>query len=216
MDANIFTRGGVNVFPIYVYNSSNVNNFESNNAIENISIDFRSWLDGKYGHHFEPEEVVGYVYAILHSLIYRERYTDFLSDDFPRIPFTEQASDFEALSALGWELMQAHLLREVPAQGLGSYQGRGNNEVVKPRHAEAEEALYINETQYFAPVPAQVWNFHIGGYQVLAKYLKDRKGRVLTLDEINNVEDVANVLAFTIAQMAAIDAAYQQAFAIGG
>ena len=197
------------LFPLYLYDLGG-------EQTENLAHDFRTYLDRLYDHPYTPEEILGYIYAVLHAPAYRARYAEFLRIDFPRIPFPEQASDFESLSALGWELMQAHLLREVPAQGLGSYQGRGNNEVVKPRHAEAEEALYINETQYFAPVPAQVWNFHIGGYQVLAKYLKDRKGRVLTLDEINNVEDVANVLAFTIAQMAAIDAAYQQAFAIGG
>ena len=65
-------------------------------------------------------------------------------------------------------------------------------------------------------MPPEVWNFHIGGYQVLEKYLKDRKGRTLTLDEINNVENVANVLAFTIAQMEKIDGAYQAAFANAG
>jgi Type ISP C-terminal specificity domain len=92
--------------------------------------------------------------------------------------------------------MQTHLLRDVPDKGLGNYQGKGANEVEKPRYVEAEQALYINDSQKFAPVPPEVWNFHIGGYQVLAKYLKARKGRELTLDEINNVENIANVLAY--------------------
>ena len=104
------------------------------------------------------------------------------------------------------------LLRDVPDKGLGKYQGKGDNEVDKPRYAEAEKAVYINKMQKFAPVPQDVWDFHIGGYQVLSKYLKDRKGRALTLDEINNVENVANVFAFTIEQMAEIDETYIAAF----
>lgn len=86
----------------------------------------------------------------------------------------------------------------------------------KSRAKEAEQALYVNDTQKFAPVPPEVWKFHIGGYLVMEKYLKDRKGRPLTLDEINNVEYVANVLAFTIEQMEKIDEAYRAAFANAG
>lgn len=109
-----------------------------------------------------------------------------------------------------------HLLRDLPELGLGKFQGQGDNVVEKPSYVESEQAIYINGRQKFAPVPADVWNFHIGGYQVLAKYLKDRKGRELTLDEINNVENVANVLAFTLEQMEKIDAAYRAAFANAG
>lgn len=66
--------------------------------------------------------------------------------------------------------------------------------------------------QSFRPVPLAVWDFHIGGYQVLDKYLKSRKGRVLSLDEITHVGAVADSLAFTIEQMATIDEAYRAAF----
>ncbi len=80
------------------------------------------------------------------------------------------------------------------------------------RYSSQEEAVWINKTQFFKPVPQNVWDFHIGGYQVLDKYLKSRKGRVLSLDEINHIAAVADSLAFTIDQMAAIDAAYRAAF----
>jgi hypothetical protein len=114
--------------------------------------------------------------------------------------------------SLGWDLVQKHLLRDVPALGLGKYRGQGDHEVEKPRYVEAEQAVYVNATQHFAPVPPDVWNFHIGGYQVIDKYLKSRKGRKLTLDEIDNVINVANVLGFTIEQMRMIDDAYRAAF----
>ncbi len=155
---------------------------------------------------------MAYLYSVLYAPTYRRSYAPFLRDEYPRIPFPEKDGDFEKLSALGWDLMQKHLLREVPDLKLGRYQGKGDNEVEKPRYVEAEEAVYINATQRFAPIPEDVWNFHIGGYRVLSKYLKDRKDRKLSLDEINNVENVANVLAFTIEQMTEIDEAYQQAF----
>ncbi|MFQ5564670.1 MAG: type ISP restriction/modification enzyme, partial [Parvularculaceae bacterium] len=147
-----------------------------------------------------------------HAPVYREKYAEFLRIDFPRIPFPEERADFETLSELGGELMQKHLLRDVPDEGLGAFQGKGDNEVEKPRYSEVERTIHINETQMFAPVPKDVWEFQIGGYQVLSKYLKDRKGRTLTLDEINTIENVANVLAFTLEQMGKIDAAYRTAF----
>lgn len=80
------------------------------------------------------------------------------------------------------------------------------------RYAGDEQAVWINKAQCFRPVPADVWNFYIGGYQVLEKYLKSRKGRVLSLDEINHLSAIADSLAFTIAQMGKIDGAYLKAF----
>lgn len=186
--------------------------FEGRDRIENLAPAFRECLDARYRHHFLPEEVLGYIYGVLHAPTYRERYRDFLRIDFPRIPLPKERSDFEALSALGWDLIQKHLLKEVPARGLGRYRGKGDNTVERPQFSEAEQAIYINATQHFAPVPQEVWEFHIGGYQVLAKYLKDRKGRTLTLDEIANVENVANVLAYTISAMLKIDDGYNKAF----
>ncbi len=126
------------------------------------------------------------------------------------------ADDFETLSGLGWALVQAHLLRDLPRRGLGGFHGKGDRTVDAVRYSPAEEAVWINKTQNFAPVPDSVWEFHIGGYQVLNKYLKARKGRVLALDEINHVSAVADSLAFTIEQMAKIDTAYWSAFPDSG
>ncbi len=152
---------------------------------------------------------MAYIYAVLHAPVYREKYAGFLRIDFPRTPFPESRDDFEALAALGWDLMSAHLMRDVPALGLGAYKGKGGHEVEKPRYSAQEKALYINKTKHFANVPQEVWDFHIGGYRVIDKYLKSRKGRALSLDEITNVTNICNILAFTIDQMAAIDEAYE-------
>jgi predicted helicase len=179
---------------------------------ENLSPDFRAFLDTRYDHHYSPEEILGCIYAILNSSTYRQRYAAFLRIDFPRIPFPEQAEDFERLSKLGWALVQAHLLRELPRSKLADYHGRGDNVVEQISWSAEDSRISINAKQSFAPVPEAVWNFHIGGYQVLDKYLKSRKGRTLSLDEINHVARIADALAFTIDQMEKIDAAYVESF----
>jgi predicted helicase len=180
--------------------------------VENLSPDFRGFIDSRYEHHYTPEEILGYIYAVLHAPTYRARYAEFLRIDFPRVPFPESADDFEALSGLGWALIQAHLLRELPRRGLADYHGRGDHTVEVVRYAPAEQAIAINKTQSFKPVPQDVWESRIGGYQVLDKYLKSRRGRVLSLDEIGHVGAVADSLACTIDQMARIDEAYRLAF----
>jgi predicted helicase len=179
---------------------------------ENLSQNFRAFIDSRYEHHYTPEEILGYIYAILHAPTYRTRYVEFLRIDFPRVPFPQSADHFEGLSLLGWELVQAHLLRALPRPGLGNYHGKGDHTVESVSYASADQSVAINKTQSFKPVPQEVWDFHIGGYRVVEKYLKSRKGRKLTLEEINNVSAITDSLAFTIAQMARIDEAYRSAF----
>ncbi len=192
-------------FPLYVIGGDG-------HLVENLSLNFRTFLDGQFDHHYTPEEIFGFVYAVLHSPTYRIRYAEFLRIDFPHVPFPATRAPFEVLSKLGWALVQAHLLRELPASELAIYYGKGDHTVIAVCYSPEEEAVWINKTQFFKPVPQNVWDFHIGGYQVLEKYLKSRKGRTLTLDEVNHISAVADSLAFTIDQMVAIDVAYRAAF----
>lgn len=206
VELNFFRRGGEFIFPIYLWTP------EGDLSTENISPSIRTFLDARYAHHYEPEEILGYIYAILHAPSYRKRYAEFLRIDFPRIPFCETKAQFDALSKFGWELVQAHLLKKLSRKGLGDFHGKGDNGVEAIRYSPQERAIHINATQHFAPVPEDVWNFHIGGYQVLDKWLKSRKGRKLELDDLKHVGKVADSLAFTIEQMAKIDVAYLAAF----
>ncbi len=199
------SREANQVFPLWRFANSNIRK-------ENFSISFREFVDARFSHHYTPEEILGYVYAVLHAPTYRTRYAEFLRIDFPRVRFPELTDDFENLSGLGWALVQAHLLRGVPKRKFAMYHGKGNHVVEAVRYSPIEQAITINNTQLFKPVPENVWEFHIGGYQVLDKYLKSRKGRVLSLDEINHVAAIADSLAFTIDQMAKIDEAYRAAF----
>ena len=222
IDANIFRRGGVTSFPLYRYPPEDGarrrkgdlfgedDPFAGKERIENIAPAFRAELARRYGEpKFTPEKVFGYVYAVLHAPAYRARYAEFLRIDFPRIPLVESRKNFETLADLGWSLAQIHLMKILPRSKLGKYQGNGDNGVEKPRYAEAEQALYINAGQKFAPIPPEVWNFQIGGYQVLEKYLKSRKGRTLSLDEVSQIERITAALEATIACMAKIDTAYR-------
>ena len=108
----------------------------------------------------------------------------------------DRRETFEALSTLGWELVQTHLLKTIP-QALKVEPTPGAFTVEKPAYDARRQRLHISKQQYFAPVPQDVWEFHIGGYQVLNQYLKARRGRTLSLDEIENIQDVVNVLRFT-------------------
>lgn len=208
VELNFFRRGGEFIFPLYLIPDGTPDTSKS----EDISIPFRAFLEARYDHHYSPEEILGYIYAVLHSPAYRARYAEFLRMDFPRIPFPEDSTDFEALSQLGWQLVQANLLGEFPRKKLAQFDGKGDYAVEAVRYSEQEKAIWINKTQCFKPVPEDVWKFHIGGYLVLDKYLKSRKGRTLSLDEIDHVGAVADSLSFTIAQMKKIDKAYRSAF----
>jgi len=207
------------LFPLYLYNTprnKQPNNNPNNHLFaeeiraqyhvrrENFAPKFRAFMDVKYEHHYEPEEILGYLYAVLHSPTYRRRYAEFLKIDFPRIPFVDDRQLFEKLSGLGWGLVQAHLLKEIPVLPKVEVT-RGSDLVEKPGYHATEARLYLNPGQYFAPVPHDVWNFTIGGYQVLDKYLKSRKGRRLSLDELENVLNVVQVLRFTLDRMQEID-----------
>jgi predicted helicase len=136
-------------------------------------------LNKAYGKTPTPEEILSYCYAVLYSNTYREKYAEFLKIDFPRIPFTKNDELFHEMSKLGSELIELHLLKHKALNKPAlKYFGKGKDDaIVKPRYDEENERVYINDQKFFENVSAEVWNYQIGGYQVMEKYLKDRKGR---------------------------------------
>jgi hypothetical protein len=202
-------KGYAYLFPLYLYEEVDFLGTTQWEKKPNIKPEIIKSLTDKYKQTVSPEQIMSYIYAVLHSPTYRDKYANFLKTDFPRIPFTDDFAIFTALAEIGWDLISAHLQKKAELhtlyKGMGSFSVKGDNTVEKPHYTEAQQRLYINSDQYFAPVPAQVYDFYIGGYQVLSKYLKDRKGRTLTLDEINNVEHVVKILQFTIDTMQEID-----------
>ena len=153
---------------------------------------------------FGPEDVFHYIYAVFHSPMYRERYAAFLKTDFPRVPVTSKRPLFRKLCELGARLVGLHLLEDEP-EGPVTFPEANDNTVDKPRHVEAKQRVYINEAQYFADVPGEVWEFHVGGYQVCRKWLKDRKGRLLGYDDVRHYMKMVSAIGETIRVMNRID-----------
>jgi len=154
----------------------------------------------------DPEDVLCYSYAILHSPTYRSRYAEFLKIDYPRLPLTGSLELFRALAELGGELTALHLLESPKLD-------KPITEFISSRNPEVEKASWLKNTVWvdkaqrvgFKGVPEDVWNFHIGGYQVCAKWLKDRKGRTLSKDDIAHYQKIVVALSETIRLMTEID-----------
>jgi hypothetical protein len=188
---------------------------------------------------FGPEDAFHYIYAVLHSPTYRERYKEFLRIDFPRIPLTSDLELFEALCQKGADLVALHLLE--PSYGAASWNRdkaqpnpfhnvnvrypvpgddvveKGHPKYIPPgertpgsREPLQEGRVYINRGQYFEGVPPEVWEFHVGGYQVCEKWLKDRRGRKLSYDDKEHYKKIVMALGETIRLMREIDEVIEQ------
>ncbi|MFP6243391.1 type ISP restriction/modification enzyme, partial [Helicobacter pylori] len=191
-------EGGDYVNPLY-YN---------HNYTENFTPEFRSFIDKHYSHHFEPLEVLGYIYALLYSPNYRKRYEDFLKADYPKILFTNNKDLFRALSLLGIELIGLHVLNKESLNhsfeklkdatiGESCYkEAHERNPIIKkPAYNEQEQRLYINHSAYFSGVSQEIHDYRIGGYGVLDKYLKSHKNESCDFDHVTNI---IKVIARTI------------------
>ncbi len=149
-----------------------------------------------------PEDIFHYMYAVFHSPTYRQRYAEFLKIDFPRLPLTRDKTLFQQLANFGAQLVAIHLM-VADIESDNGYPIEGDNVVDKITYKN--ENVYINKTQYFDNVSEAVWQFHIGGYQVCQKWLKDRKGRKLSYDDCNHYLYILAALEQTIDLMAKID-----------
>ncbi len=159
---------------------------------------------------FGPEDVFHYVYAVLHSPEYRRRYADFLKSDFPRAPLTGDRALFAELVGLGRRLAALHLM-EAEGEDAPAFPGAGDNRVDKVRYAPPSGGVpgrvWINGGQYFEGVSPDVWAFAVGGYRPAEKWLKDRKGRLLSFDDVARYRRICAALAETPRIMARIDQA---------
>lgn len=153
---------------------------------------------------FAPIDILDYIYAVLHSPSYRAKYKEFLKIDFPRVPYPKEVNTFWQLVKLGGEIRQIHLLESsVVEKYITKYPVDGNNVVTKIKYDNNK--VYINDTQYFDNVPEVSWNFYIGGYQPAQKWLKDRKERELSFDDILHYQKIIVALSETDRLMKEID-----------
>jgi len=153
---------------------------------------------------FAPIDILDYIYAVLHSPSYREKYKEFLKIDFPRVPYPKNQESFWQLVELGGEIRNLHLLdSETVEEFITQYPIQGSNQVVKP--VFKDNKVYINSEQYFENVPQLAWEFYIGGFQPAQKWLKDRKGRVLNSEDLMHYQKMIVALTETDRLMKEID-----------
>jgi len=212
------TSNNAFVFPLYLYPAEGEMQFDGSHRRPNLNPEFIKDVSVKLGlafiedgrgdleQTFGPEDIFNYAYAVFHSPVYRTRYAEFLKIDFPRLPLTSDKGLFKALATKGAKLVSLHLM-ESPALNnlITKYPVTGSNNVDKVTYDDNNQRIYINKTQYFEGVTTEVWNFHIGGYQVCQKCLKDRKNRTLTYDELTHYQKLIVALKETIRLMAEID-----------
>ncbi len=172
----------------------------------NLNPELLARLSQTYQTSLAPEAVFYYIYAVLYSNTYRTKYAEFLQSDFPRVPFTRDYDLFRQMGEYGHRLVDLHLLKSTELNPpLAKFQGGGENRVENLKYNPKTQQVSINPHQYFEPVLQDVWDYQIGGYQVCHKWLRDRKGRQLSLDEIKQYCKITTALQKTIEIQEKID-----------
>ncbi|GAB2841383.1 type ISP restriction/modification enzyme [Ferruginibacter profundus] len=203
------SREANQIFPLYLYPENNAQQTidQNNDRRPNLNTEIVNQIAKKIGltftiekettkGTFAPIDILDYIYAVLHSPTYREKYKEFLKIDFPRIPYPTDEKTFWQLVALGAEIRQIHLLESpIVEKYITQYPIDGDNVVTKPKYENGK--VFINDTQYFDNVPEVAWTFFIGGYQPAQKWLKDRKERTLEFDDILHYQKIIVALTQT-------------------
>ena len=217
LSKNIFSTGFIrsdsvsidNIFPLYIYpettaqqtinqtaeRTPNLNSEILKQIAEKIRLTFTTEKETTKDT-FAPIDILDYIYAVLHSPTYREKYKEFLKIDFPRVPYPKDKDTFWQLVNLGGEIRQIHLLESSTVEKyITQYPEDGNNTVTKLKYEKGK--VYINDSQYFDNVPQVAWDFYIGGYQPAQKWLKDRQERTLEFDDILHYQKIIVALTET-------------------
>jgi len=213
----ISPKDNASVFPLYIYKENmgkekRIVNFNKElyekiakglNYLPCYDDDIRIDPTSEYNGVLYPQDLFDYIYAVLHSPSYRERYKEFLKIDFPRIPYPTDWKKFRDLAEKGEELRRLHLMEDLPNSTGVSFPVGGTLQVDCYRWQN--NRVYINEEQYFEGVPECAWNFYIGGYQPAQKWLKDRKGMTLSFEDVKHYQGIIYVLQQTGEIMDEID-----------
>jgi predicted helicase len=201
-------RGTPYFFPLYIYPERNNPKELEEEIRPNLSPAFLKDITSKLGYTPTPEAIFYYIYAIFHSPTYRTRYAEFLKIDFPRVPLTSNNELFHQLANYGEKLVSLHLMKSPQIDNLITkfVENHGNNLVDTGHPKYNQDAVIINKKgDKFTGVPEEVWNFYVGGYQVCQKWLKDRKGRTLSDEDIQHYQRIIVALKQTIVIMEKID-----------
>lgn len=202
------------VFPLYLYDAQDGKSRRPNLDMEivgqiadRIGLTFEAEPSDNEGA-FSPFDLLDYIYGILHSPSYRERFNEFLKVDFPRIPYPTNASEFQRIAKIGGELRKVHLMEiKLPILTKFNVNGSDTVEIIKVTEGNSEDVIkiWINDKQYFDDVPRIAWEFYIGGYQPAQKWLKDRKGMKLEAKDYLHYAHIISALYRTQELMNEID-----------
>ncbi|MBR4219394.1 MAG: hypothetical protein IKR71_10195 [Bacteroidales bacterium] len=193
------SKDNTSVFPLYLYPES-----DSIDTSRRPNLNKHIWaqINTAIGKEASPEDIFDYIYGVLHSPAYRAKYKEFLKVDFPQIPYPKDQAEFEHFRSFGYQLRELHLMHNVPESPV-TFPESGS--MVVEKIVYDSDKVRINGNQYFANVPTEAWEFYIGGYQPAQKWLKDRKGRTLSFDDIEHYRKIIAVLLRTAELMREID-----------
>jgi len=200
----IATRPGntAPLFPLYIYNLKEINDKPK----YNFSTNFLSSVTSQLSDDISPIDIFNYTYAILNSKIYRQRYQEFISIDFPKIPFTNNKILFDKLANYGFDLMNVQLMKSDSLEQNCDFHGKGDNIVsIMNEKSYVDGKYFINKDQYFSGITDEIYNFFIGSYRICHKWLKDRKGDKLSAEDIKHYKNVISVVSKSIDLMKEID-----------
>lgn len=177
------------LFPLYLYH-------EDGTKTANLKNEIVEKIKANVSGDVTPEDILDYIYAVLHSPKYREMYKEFLKIDFPRVPYPKDDESFRKLVGYGRELRELHLMESSKLRDfITTFPESGSNIMEKVSYKDRK--VYINETQYLGNVPEIAWNFYIGGYQPAQKWLKDRKERTLSNADLEHYQKIIIALVET-------------------
>jgi len=220
------TSNNAFVYPLYIYPEQEKSKrgrgitmmlfepevpYSAGQRIPNIAPKLLDTLRTTYRRQPSPEAIFNYIYAILYSNAYRKNYAEFLKTDFPRVPFTKDYKLFQKLAEKGEQLVELHLFKSRKLiKPIAKCEGSGDLRVIKVSYDEKEQSVHINPDKYFVGVPSEVWEYHIGGYQVAEKWLKDRKSRMLSSEEVATYANVITAIAETISIQESLDDLFKE------
>lgn len=186
----MFSNKGIPIeIPLYLYH-------DDGTKTPNFNLDELKKLKLNLKDSYEPEDILDYIYAVLHSPSYRKKYKEFLKIDFPRVPVPKDDAEFNKFKQFGTKLRQLHLMQDSSLEDyITTYPEPGDDVVDKLKFEGGK--VWINSEQYFGGVPEVAWNFYIGGYQPAQKWLKDRKGRKLSSEDLDHYQKIIKILVET-------------------
>ena len=208
------SHGSAYVAPLYIYNGGNGYteiDFDGHKRYANFSPAFIKKYIEKTNFSPTPEEILAYIYAVLHSKIYREKYLEFLKTDFPAVPFTNDKATFDNYAKLGQKLIDFHLLKNLPTENVIRFNGEISDSFTVEKIAQDNNKLHLhtgyNRMITIDGVTTTIYNFEIGSYKPIDKWLRYRiKDQViLTSTDLEHLRKMIIAIKNTITTMQEIE-----------